>query len=269
MNSPPLRLWSGHTLHKRFFPFERAFNYKLVLIDLDIDKLAEAGRMNRLFTINKPGLFSFYESDHGGQARKGSLRSWAEELFATAGVKLQAGSIRLVTFPRHFFYKFAPLSLWYGFAPDGELKGIIYEVRNTFGEQHCYVAPVDGARSVHSADKSFHVSPFFDVSGQYRFTLRLPQATLDVSVENMKDGVRLHLATIKARILEANATNLMKCALKNPLSTIGVTFGIHWQAALLWLRGARYHSKPAPPLRTSTLAVPQSSPPNNKPDPIV
>ncbi len=254
MNSPPLRLWSGQTLHKRFVPFERGFRYQLALIDIDIDRLAEAGRMSRLFTVNKPGVFSFHEADHGGDQRTGSLRAWAEDIFATAGVALQAGRVRLVTFPRHFFYKFAPLSLWYGYGAEGDLRGIIYEVRNTFGERHCYVAAVEGTRSVHSADKSFYVSPFFDVSGQYRFTLRDPGETLDVVVENMKDGARTHLANIKARKLEATTANLTMLALKNPLSTIGVTFAIHWQALLLWMRGAKYHSRPALPGRQATLA---------------
>ncbi len=266
MNSPPLRLWSGQTLHKRFVPFERAFRYQLALIDIDIDRLADAGRMSRLFTVNKPGLFSFYEKDHGGKDRIVSLRAWADGLFESAGVTLKGGRVRLVTFPRHFFYKFAPLSLWYGYGRDGQLRGIIYEVRNTFGERHCYVAAVDGARSVHSADKNFHVSPFFDVSGQYRFTLRKPGATLDVVVENMKDGLRTHLANIKARKLEATTVNLMQLALRNPLSTLGVTFSIHWQALLLWTRGASYHSRPALPESVATVA---SAPPvsaASKPD---
>jgi hypothetical protein len=257
VNSPPLRLWSGQTLHKRFFPFERAFRYQLALIDIDIDRLAEAGRMSRLFAVNKPALFSFHEKDHGGANRTGSLRTWAEDLFRTAGVSLQSGSVRLVTFPRHFFYKFAPISLWYGYSAEGQLRGIIYEVRNTFGERHCYVGAVEGARSVQSADKNFHVSPFFDVSGQYRFTLREPGETLDVVVENLKDGERTHLANIKARKLEATTATLMQLALKNPLSTIGVTFAIHWQALLLWMRGARYHSRPALPEHAATVAVDQ------------
>jgi len=253
--SPPLRLWSGQTLHKRFVPFERGFRYQLALIDIDIDRLAEAGRMSRLFTVNKPGLFSFHEADHGGDQRTGTLRAWAEDLFATAGVVLKTGKVRLVTFPRHFFYKFAPLSLWYGYGAEGDLRGIIYEVRNTFGERHCYVAAVEGARSVHTSDKNFHVSPFFDVSGHYRFTLREPGETLDVVVENIKDGERTHLANIKARKLEATTANLMTLALKNPLSTIGVTFAIHWQALLIWMRGAKYHSRPALPGRETTLAA--------------
>jgi len=254
VTASPLRLWSGQTLHKRFFPFERAFRYQLALIDVDIDRLDEAGRISRLFTINRPGLFSFYEKDHGGPSRKVSLRNWAEALFAEAGVRLGAGAIRLVTFPRHFFYKFAPLSLWYGYDAGGRLAGIIYEVRNTFGERHCYVAAVDGPRAVHSADKAFHVSPFFDVSGQYRFTLREPAETLDIVVENLKDGERTHLANIKARKRDATTGTLMALALRNPLSTLGVTIGIHWQALLLWLRGARYHSKPPPPEKSASVA---------------
>ncbi len=258
MSSPPLRLWSGQTLHKRFFPFEREFRYQLVLIDVDIDRLDEAGRMSRFFAVNRQALFSFHEADHGSPERSERLRSWAEDLFSTAGVNLHTGMIRLVTFPRHFFYKFAPLSLWYGYGMDGVLKGIIYEVRNTFGERHCYVAATGGDWSVHSADKNFHVSPFFDVSGQYRFTLRAPGSTLDVAVENMKDGTRTHLANIKARMLEANTSNFLKLALKNPMSTLGVTAGIHWQALLLWMRGARYFPKPAKPDRAATVAVAES-----------
>lgn len=255
MSSPPLRLWSGQTLHKRFFPFEREFRYALVLIDVDIDRLEEAGRMSRLFAVNRTGLFSFHEADHGGPERTTGLRAWADDLFATAGVSLHGGMIRLVTFPRHFFYKFAPLSLWYGFGKNGSLEGIIYEVRNTFGERHCYVARAEGERSVHFADKSFHVSPFFDVSGQYRFTLREPASTLDVVVENIKDGSRTHLANIKARMLPATTSNFLSLALKNPMSTLGVTVGIHWQALLLWIRGAKYFSKPLKPERTTTVAV--------------
>jgi hypothetical protein len=255
VTSPPLKLWSGQTLHKRFVPFERAFRYGLVLIDIDIDRLAEAGRITPLFRVNRSGLFSFHEADHGARDRGGSLRAWADGMFAAAGVSLNNGAVRLVTFPRHFFYKFAPLSLWYGYAPDGQLRGVIYEVNNTFGERHCYVAQVSSERSVHSADKTFHVSPFFDVSGQYRFTLRAPAATLDVVVENIKSGTRTHLANIKARLCEATTANFMAFALRNPLSTLGVTLAIHWQAFLLWTRGARYHARPALPDELATIAV--------------
>ena len=56
MTAPPLRLWSGQTLHKRFFPFERAFRYQLVLIDIDIDRLDEA---SEAFAVERNTLLSY------------------------------------------------------------------------------------------------------------------------------------------------------------------------------------------------------------------
>lgn len=253
---PALSLWTGQTVHVRYTPFERRFAYKLVLIDLDIDRLDEAAASSALFSVNAPGLFAFRTQDHGPKQAGAPLRPWAEAELAKAGVSLDGGVIRLVTFPRHLFYKFAPLSLWYGYGPDGALRGIIYEVNNTFGESHCYVAAVQDGRNRHSAPKSFHVSPFFDVTGTYRFTLRSPEDKLGVVVESLKDGKSLHMANITARRRPASGANLFKLALTNPLSTLGVTIGIHWQALKIWLRGAGYRSKPNPPESTSTIALP-------------
>lgn len=254
MTAPALNLWTGQTVHVRYTPFERRFAYDLVLIDVDIDRLDEAACASPLFSVNGPGLFAFHEADHGPRQKGAALRPWAEDMLSSAGVNLDGGAIRLVTFPRHLFYKFAPLSLWYGYGPDGQLRGIIYEVNNTFGEHHCYVAAVSGARDVHAAPKSFHVSPFFDVTGTYRFTLRAPEDKMGVVVESLKDGNRLHMANITARKRPATTGNLLKLALKNPLSTLGVTLGIHWQALQIWRRGAKYRSKPAMPESPATIA---------------
>ncbi|MEZ5954479.1 MAG: DUF1365 domain-containing protein [Hyphomonas sp.] len=254
MTRPALSLWKGQTVHARYVPFARRFAYDLVLIDLDIDRLEVADRISSMFSVGRSNLFSFAPEDHGPRMRQAPLRPWAEEKLALAGVSLEGGVIRLVTFPRHFFYKFAPLSLWYGYGPDGDLRGIIYEVNNTFGETHCYVAKVSSLRDVHESPKAFHVSPFFDVSGNYRFTLRAPDDLLSVVVENMDGRERLHMANIKARRLSADSMTLIGLALRNPLSTLGVTLGIHWQALRIWLKGAGYRHKPAPPERTESIA---------------
>ncbi|KCZ94398.1 DUF1365 domain-containing protein [Hyphomonas johnsonii] len=254
MTAPALNLWLGQTAHARYVPFERRFAYKLALIDIDIDRLDEAGAQSALFAVDAPGLFSFHRRDHGARADV-PLRRWAEETLASAGVYLAGGAIRLVTFPRHMFYKFAPISLWYGYGPDGALRGIIYEVNNTFGETHSYVAAVTSDRSQHEAGKAFHVSPFFDVTGAYRFTLRAPSDRLGVVVESLKDGQRLHMANITARRRPATTSAFLRIALTAPFSTLGVALAIHWQAAKIWLRGAKYRSKPAPPEPCATIAV--------------
>lgn len=253
-DKPALSLWRGLTVHARYQPFEQRFTYRLFLIDIDIDRLDEAARQSSLFSVNAPGLFAFHTKDHGPKQKGASLRDWAETHFSSAGVALDGGAIRLVTFPRHLFYKFAPLSLWYGYGPGGDLRGIIYEVNNTFGETHSYVAAASDGRSRHESDKALHVSPFFDVSGKYRFTLRAPTNKLDAVVENFTDGKRLHLANIKARRKPATSSAFLKTAFTMPFSTLGVTLGIHWEAFKLWRRGAGYRSRPEPPTTPATLA---------------
>lgn len=256
MNTPALRLWTGKTVHHRYSPFERRFSYDICLIDLDIDRLEEASRQTPLFSVGRPALFSFRPEDNGPQDKRASLRKWAEEMYRAANVDLDGGPIRLITFARHLFYKFAPLSLWYGYDLKGNLRGIIYEVNNTFGERHCYVAATPEKRSQHEADKSFHVSPFMDVAGQYRFTLRTPDDRLLVTVENWENGERTHMANIVAGQTEAKSSSLIRLALMQPCSSLGVMAAIHWQALKIWLRGAGYHRKPAPPRKPATVASP-------------
>ena len=254
--APALRLWRGHTVHQRSVPFEHRFKYGLALIDVDIDRLSEADAENALFSVGRSNLFSFNASDHGHRTG-GNLRSWAEHEFRKADIDLSGGSIRLVTFPRHAFYKFAPISLWLGHAPDGSLAGILYEVNNTFGETHIYVARTpDETRNQHTTDKVFHVSPFFDVSGAYKFTLRWTADDLSLIVATLEQGEQTHMATIKAKARPATAGAFASLALTKPISSLSVSLAIHWQALKLWLKGAKYHSKPKQSSVRTTTARP-------------
>lgn len=255
---PPLRLQKGHTTHQRSTPFLHRFRYRLALIDVDIDRLADASQQAALFSVDRPNLFALRQRDHGPR-NDSDLRSWATRKFNTAGIDAP-DSIRLVTFARHAFYKFAPISLWLGHDKSGALTGIIYEVNNTFGESHCYVAATpEPGRNRHSADKSFHVSPFFDLSGQYRFTLRSDDEGINLVVETLHDGVQTHVATIMTKASPATSLAFASLAITRPLSSLAVSLAIHWQALKLWLKGARYVSKPPPPSRPQTKAQPDHS----------
>lgn len=253
---PALRLVEGRTVHARFTPFEQRFSYGLFMVDIDIDRLDEANELTPLFGIDRKALYSFRLTDHGGD---GDLRTWAEAHLARAGVDAAKLTIRLVTFPRHAFYRFAPLSVWFARADDGALRGVIYEVNNTFGERHAYVAAITDKKAPVEADKRFHVSPFFDVTGRYRFRLRHGDDHLGLVIDTLVEGDRTHTATIAAKLKPASSGALLRAALTRPLSAIGVTAGIHWEALKIWLKGAGYRSKPAPPETGHTLAHPVST----------
>ena len=83
-------------------------------------------------------------------------------------------------------YVFDPLTVYWGYKADGRLAGVLYEVKNTFGDQHGYVIPTpdarsDGAPLIQSADKCFHVSPFFPMGGGYRFRIDEPSTTAEIT----------------------------------------------------------------------------------------
>jgi DUF1365 family protein len=259
-SAPAAWLYDNRTTHVRFVPFRRRFAYRLMQMFLDVDRVAEAAGDLKLFTHNRPGLFSFYDRDHGDRSGR-PLRAWAEAMFARAGVALEGGAIRLITFPRVLGYVFNPLSIYFGYGPDGSLRGAIYEVSNTFGERHSYVAPIEpgGGAAEHSAEKCMHVSPFFDVRGRYAFRLGRPGARFSLVIENIADGRREHLATLIGKRRPLTDRALFFAFLRLPFMTLGVIAAIHWQALQLWLRGARYRPKPPAPPVASAAELPSPS----------
>jgi uncharacterized protein len=250
---PPARLYRGRTVHVRFAPFAHRLDYRVYQVLLDIDRLEEADRLTGWFGVERACPLSFRRADHG--PRDGSaLRPWAVARFAEAGIALDGGRIALLCFPRVLGFVFNPLSVWFGHRPDGSLAGVIYEVNNTFGETHAYVAPVattDDGPVRQEADKAFHVSPFFDVTGRYAFTLRPPGETLSLVIETRHEDGRSHIATLKARERAFVDAELARAFFAVPLMTLQVVAGIHLEAAKLWLKGARYRPKPPPPVPVS------------------
>lgn len=110
--------------------------------------------------MDRAAAISFRQTGRGARSPSLPLRAWAEARFAEAGVRIENGPIRLVSFSRVPGYGFAPISLWLGYGPCGGLRGVIYEVHNTFGETHAYASAFDPAQTRYEADKEFFVSPF-------------------------------------------------------------------------------------------------------------
>jgi DUF1365 family protein len=253
MRIPPAPgLYVGRTTHARPDGSSR-FTYNLFSLLLDIDDLDTAARPLKLFSLNRFNLLSFHVGDHGD--RNGApLRPWVEAAFAAADVDLEGGPVRLLTMPRVLGYVFNPISLFFGYGPDGGLRGVIYAVNNTFGESHAYVVPASGeALERHSAEKQFHVSPFFDVAGAYQFRLAPPGRRFALTIRKSVAGKEDHIAIWTADRRPLSDRALLAAWLGAPLLTLKVVAAIHFEALRLWLKGARYHRKPPPPAMPFTI----------------
>lgn len=242
-------LYVGEVMHRRSRPKAYEFVYRVFNIVLDIDRLAEPPARCRLFSHNRFNLFSFHDRDHG--PRDGSaLRPWIEEQLAAAGLSPAAAQVRLLCMPRVLGYGFDPLSIWYCHDAAGDLRAILYQVKNTFGDQHGYLLPVDddsAGPSDHEFDKIFHVSPLIAMDARYSIRTTSPDESLAVLIRESDDDGEFLVATLtgERRVMTDGA--LIRQFLRVPFMSLKVIVAIHWQAIRLMLRGVKYTNRPQPP----------------------
>lgn len=251
---PPVCLYRGKVMHARIKPKPHRFTYSVFSMLIDLDRLEDADQTSSMFSVNTGNLASFHEADHG--PRDGSsLRLHIEKLLADGGLERPA-RVLLWCNPRILGYTFNPLSIYYCFDESHQLSAIVYQVHNTFGEAHAYVAPVDASRETsgairQSADKRFYVSPFLDMDLRYDFRLNTPGEDLRVRIlEHDAEGPVL-AATFSGTKLPMNNRNLLLGITKCLGLTWKITAGIHYEALFLWLKGIGIRSRPSPPVKAS------------------
>jgi uncharacterized protein len=240
--------------HQRFKPMGHRLKYSVYSLLIDLEELDDVCESIPILSHNRFNLVSVHDRDFG--PRDGSdLRAWFDTTVGAAGVSIDGGRVSMLAFPRILGYAFNPITVWFGHDRTGVLKAVIYEVHNTFGHAHTYVAAVPDHESAvggrlpgHSFDKVLHVSPFFDTDGGYRMTLAPPRERYSIVIDYSDDGGdRLLRATQVGRRRSLTTWNLLKQFFRNPLLTLKVIGGIHTEAFKLWRKGATYRPVPAPP----------------------
>lgn len=251
-NGPPPEpaavLYSGAVMHQRMKPKTHRFSYSVFSVLLDLDRLKEAAASSRLFSLNRFNLLSFHERDHG--RRDGSdLRAHVETLLAAEGVA-RPERILLLAYPRLLGYGFNPLSVYYAYDGEEALSAIIYEVRNTFGGMHTYVAPVRAGQMSDAGvrqeqDKEFHVSPFIDMKQRYFFRMMPPGEAVRVRILE-KDPVGPVLSATFSGVRTAFSTRMiLRECLRVPLLSFKVIGAIHWEAFKIWIKRVPFQPGPA------------------------
>jgi len=237
-------IYKGFVTHKRFAPLRHFFSYQTFSILFDLDELGEIDNKINFFSFNSFNLFSFYNKDHG--ARDGSnLKKWVKENFKKNNISLNISKIKLLCFPRILGYVFNPLSIFYCYDHD-ELKAILYEVKNTFNEQHTYIFLVNENSKIISqnCNKKFYVSPFIEMKTFYSFRLSKPDENIKILIKQTN--------TLKERVLIAcqvgkkqdlSAKQLIINFFLHPLMTLKIIAAIHFEALRLWKKGAIFQKR--------------------------
>ena len=240
----------AQVVHTRHRPSRNHFRYHVYYLCAPLTALTEACKL-WVMRAGRFGLFSFYNPDH---APKGDTpEAWIRRVMLEWKLSEADGEIILLTMPRILGYGFNPVSFWFCLDRSGQLRAVLSEVRNTFGEKHCYWSFHADRRAITTDDwltsqKLFHVSPFLEVTGHYEFRFAYAADKIGVWI-NYHDGEGLMLSTsLAGKRRDLTSAALLRCFVRYPLVTFKVITLIHYHAIKLIRRGIAYHRKPAPPL---------------------
>ena len=233
-------IYSGFVTHRRFKPKRHFFTYKTFSLLIDLKELENLGKKINFFSYNKFNILSFYDVDHGPRDGN-SLTNWVKDILANAKIDIGSGTVKLLCYPRFFGFVFNPLSIFYCYDENLNLKAVLYEVKNTFNEQHTYVFSVSPSSNLilHKCNKKFYVSPFIEMITFYNFRLLKPAKILNVFIkQGDEEGTLLTACQIGQRV-EMSSKNLLFQFLKHPLMSFKVILAIHFEALRLWIKGVK------------------------------
>jgi len=237
-------IYIGSVIHKRFKPKKHFFRYNVFSLFLDLDEINELDQKILFFSYNRFNILSFFDKDHG--YRDGSsIKNWLIHVLQKKNISTINIKIKILCYPRIFGYVFNPLSIFFIYDADSNPIAILYEVKNTFGEQHTYVFKIDikNKQILNNCKKKFYVSPFMDLESKYFFKVLIPNERLSVIIDQRDKEGKLLFASQDGERVKLSSKNLLKSYLKHPLMTLKIISAIHYEALKLWMKGIKLVKK--------------------------
>ncbi len=245
--APAAELLVGHVEHARLHPVQHRFRNKVHYYAFDVDALEDL--RIRGFAFNRFAPLSLRLRDYLTEDAQASFRDKLRPWWEQAGLS-EPDSIRMLTSAKWWGFIFNPVS-FYLLERQGKTEGMIAEVNNTFGDRHIYSVPLQAqagpAPQCGEQPKQFHVSPFNNLEGRYRFSLRESAEELYIGVDLYRDGEKILETWIEGRRKELTTTSLWRENLLHPLRPWLTMPRIVWQAIFLRFKHKlMYHPRPEP-----------------------
>lgn len=237
-------------MHSRNIPVKHAFTYPVYFFLLDLNELPDISHTARLFGHNTLNVYSIRDRDY--LTGEGTIRQKLMRLLSENGFEGQVSKIELLTAARYCHYVFNPVSFYYCRDKTDRLICVCAEVNNTFGEKHLYILDTpEPDRQTEpyrfTRTKVFHVSPFNNMSGEYRFTFSEPGDSVRISIALHRDDNLVMTAVLSGKAKPLTTTALLESMLRFPLAAALTMPRILFQAGRLYFqKKLPVYTKPVP-----------------------
>ena len=241
------RICRGTVTHERLHPVSHAFTYPTTFFAFDLSELDPIADQVAIFSHNEKNLLSLNDHDY----MYGSAAGITEQLDKLLAPETDGDHTLLISSPRYFGYAFNPVNFHLRMAKD-QLLSVVAEVNNTFGDRHVYPLKklTNTAENTWTArcPKTFHVSPFNNMEGEYHFTFKISEKHLFMGVDLHRDGQCVLKTWLEGRPKPITTAAIFKYALLHPFDTaLNSMPRILWQAALLhYKKHLQVYTRPSP-----------------------
>ena len=268
MTSPlAIQLVDSDIIHTRHGSPSHTLSRRGLSLWIDLNNLATANSQSIIFSVNSFNLLSFHEADfgcnHKSKRQKGAaiipLKDYVTSQISALYPEARLKDIHMLAFPRILGMAFNPISVYRCTTENGAGDIVLYEVHNTFGDSHTYFAISKAGHNAcqHDVAKSLHVSPFYDMDGEYRLGLKIKDEMVHLLVRYSHQQKTRLTATLCGKFRPLTTGMIMQLIAKHVHLPMRVWMGIHLEAVKLFLKKCKFYGRPEPKDTNITIAQPR------------
>lgn len=240
-------IYRGYVRHRRFQPRAHRFVYEVFMMYLDLDEIDAVLAKSPLWSAKPWRPARFRREDFLGDPAVPLKQAVRERIHEATG-EWHEGPVRLLANLRYFGFLINPISCYYCFDNNENLRYVVAEVTNTpWNERVSYVLPADPQERFLRARfaKAMHVSPFNPMDMLYRWCSNTPSKLLSLSLETERDGAVHMDASMALKRHQISGSSLASILLRHPWMTAKVAAAIYYEALKLWIRRNPFYDHPA------------------------